>query len=196
MDVSELTLQEKGFYRELIDECFLKSSSKIELNERTFCRLHGINSRTFTKVLRKLHESSLIVLENIEGTIISVPSTSKRLGVVEQSSNGGKAKALSIEKKSAKEKEKSNTKEKENIIDDRKLKFASTLTPFVDKYGKEMIREFYEYWTEPNKSNTKFKQELEQTWSLDRRLETWSGNQGKFGSTDKPKRTKPPTYGY
>lgn len=61
-------------------------------------------------------------------------------------------------------------------IVDRKLKFASTLKPFVDIYGKQMLNEFYAYWTEPNKSNTKFKRELEKTWSLDRRLEKWAKN--------------------
>jgi len=65
---------------------------------------------------------------------------------------------------------------KENNIDERKLKFASTLQPFVSIYGREMVKDFYDYWTEPNKSNTKFRQELEKTWSLERRLETWSKN--------------------
>lgn len=73
-----------------------------------------------------------------------------------------------------------NVKGKINNIDDRKLKFASTLKPFVDIYGKELIREFYNYWTESNKSNTKFKQELEKTWSLERRLETWAKNDINF----------------
>jgi hypothetical protein len=63
-----------------------------------------------------------------------------------------------------------------NNIDERKLKFASTLNPFVDVYGRDMINDFFKYWTEPNKSNTKFKQELEKTWSVERRLETWSKN--------------------
>jgi len=63
---------------------------------------------------------------------------------------------------------------KVNNIEERKLKFADTLKPFVQTYGKEMIRKFFDYWTEPNKSNTKFKQELEKTWSLERRLETWA----------------------
>jgi hypothetical protein len=44
-----------------------------------------------------------------------------------------------------------------------------------------MIKEFYSYWTEPNKSNTKFKQEMQKTWDLTRRLETWSNNQKNFG---------------
>lgn len=73
-----------------------------------------------------------------------------------------------------------NVKDKINNIDERKLKFASTLKPFVDLYGKELIREFYNYWTEPNKSNTKFRQETEKTWSLERRLETWAKNDINF----------------
>ena len=67
-----------------------------------------------------------------------------------------------------------------NNIEERKLKFASTLEPFLETYGKEFLNDFYKYWTEPNKSNTKFKQELEKTWSLERRLETWAKNQKIF----------------
>ena len=63
-----------------------------------------------------------------------------------------------------------------NNIDKRKLKFASTLEPFLNIYGKDLLNDFYKYWTEPNKSNTKFKQEMQKTWSLERRLETWSNN--------------------
>lgn len=71
-------------------------------------------------------------------------------------------------------------KDKTNNIDERKLKFASTLKPFIDLYGKNLLNEFYKYWTEPNKSNTKFKQELEKTWSLERRLSTWAKNDTNF----------------
>jgi hypothetical protein len=75
------------------------------------------------------------------------------------------------------DKDKGIDKDKDiNSIDIRKLKFADTLKPFLDKYGKEMIRKFYDYWTEPNKSNTKFKQELQKTWDVKRRLDSWSSN--------------------
>jgi len=67
-----------------------------------------------------------------------------------------------------------------NNIEERKLKFANTLKPFVEIYGRDMIKEFYEYWTEPNKSNTKYKQELLKTWSLERRLTTWAKNDNNF----------------
>ena len=75
------------------------------------------------------------------------------------------------------DKDKGIDKDKDiNSIDIRKLKFADTLKPFLDKYGKEMVRKFYDYWTEPNKSNTKFKQELQKTWDVKRRLDSWSSN--------------------
>jgi hypothetical protein len=73
-------------------------------------------------------------------------------------------------------------------IEERKLKFANTLKPFLNTYGNEMLRAFYKYWTEPNKSNTKFKMELQKTWSVERRLETWAKNDKQFNknnATDK-----------
>lgn len=76
-----------------------------------------------------------------------------------------------------------NVKVKENNIDNRKLKFASTLEPFKNIYHRDMLIKFFKYWTQPNKSNTKFKQELEKTWSLSLRLENWSNNNYDKGKT-------------
>lgn len=75
-----------------------------------------------------------------------------------------------------KNKNKNKSKVELNNIDDRKLKFADTLKPFLEKYGRDMVKDFYLYWTEPNKSGTKFKQELLKTWDVSRRLDTWSRN--------------------
>lgn len=36
-----------------------------------------------------------------------------------------------------------------------------------------MIREFFDYWSEPNKSHSKMRFEQERTWDLSRRLQTW-----------------------
>ena len=75
-----------------------------------------------------------------------------------------------------KEEKESKEPKKVKNIDDRKLEFAQTLKPFLDQYGKDMINKFYSYWTEPNKSNTRFKQEMLKTWSLHGRLTTWQSN--------------------
>ena len=74
-----------------------------------------------------------------------------------------------------------NVKEKVIDINIRKQEFANSLIPFVDIYGKDMIREFYDYWSETTLNNKKMKYELERTWSVERRLKTWSKNSAKFG---------------
>lgn len=80
---------------------------------------------------------------------------------------------------------------KENI-DSRKLKFSETLKPFLGIYGSDLLNEFYKYWTEPNKSQTKFKQELQQTWDVGRRLETWAKNDKNFKKPENGKQFTTP----
>lgn len=58
----------------------------------------------------------------------------------------------------------------------RQKKFATQLAPFVETYGKEMIRAFYNHWIEPNKAKTKMRWELEKTWDLNLRLHKWQNN--------------------
>lgn len=76
-----------------------------------------------------------------------------------------------------------NEKEENKInIEERKQAFAQTLNPYLEKYGREFLNDFYLYWTEPTLNNKKLKYELEKTWSLDRRLSTWESNAKKYGT--------------
>jgi len=63
----------------------------------------------------------------------------------------------------------------EQRIKENKLKFYEDCKPYLEKYPKEMLRAFYNYWTELNKSNTKMKYELQQTFEIGKRLATWAG---------------------
>jgi hypothetical protein len=74
------------------------------------------------------------------------------------------------------ENQKFQSLKKSESIEDRKLKFAETLKPFIEKYGREFLIEFYNYWTEPNKSGKKFRQEDQNFWDLSKRLSTWEKN--------------------
>ena len=58
-------------------------------------------------------------------------------------------------------------------IEERQSRFYDTLRPYVSKYSAEMLRSFYDYWSEPNRSRTKMRMELEKTWYLSMRLATW-----------------------
>lgn len=64
-------------------------------------------------------------------------------------------------------------KEKSLSLSDRTKKFKEELTPFVEKYGKDMIFAFFDYWSEPDKAKTKMRYEMQKTWSIAGRLRTW-----------------------
>lgn len=67
---------------------------------------------------------------------------------------------------------------------EREKVFENSLIPFVvtrgGAYQPAMIRAFFNYWTERNKSGTKMRFELERTWETSKRLATWAGNEKQF----------------
>lgn len=71
----------------------------------------------------------------------------------------------------------------------RKERFYQSLVPYVEKYGKEMIREFFDYWTETNKSRTKMRFEQQPTWETALRLATWANRDKNFKSNGTTNRT-------
>jgi hypothetical protein len=84
-------------------------------------------------------------------------------------------------------------KEEEKVeytIEERKLKFADTLKPFLELYGKGMLNEFYAYWTEHNSKGKKMRFEMERAWGIERRLATWNKN---VQERNKPKFNAPTT---
>ena len=52
-------------------------------------------------------------------------------------------------------------------------------------YDVEMQADFIDYWTEPNRSKTKLRYELEKTFDIARRLKTWAKRQKKYTKTEK-----------
>jgi hypothetical protein len=74
--------------------------------------------------------------------------------------------------------------EKQNAMVERQKEFYNTLIPFVSQYSKKMIRAFFDYWREPNKSKTKMKYELEDTWDVAMRLAKWEDNDRKWNKKD------------
>lgn len=81
-----------------------------------------------------------------------------------------------IKEKEKKEKESSalSCGARTKTMEERKADFYNSLVPYVQKYGKEMVRDFYDYWTEVDtRYHTKFRFEMEKTWGTPNRLATW-----------------------
>jgi len=64
---------------------------------------------------------------------------------------------------------------KSNNIDIRSKQFYKNIYDYKDT-NNETKNKFFEYWSEPNKSNTKMRFELEKTWDLNRRIKRWTSS--------------------
>jgi DNA-binding PadR family transcriptional regulator len=62
---------------------------------------------------------------------------------------------------------------KKRNLDTVTNKFLMEVSAFKELYSVEMLEAFIDYWTEPNKSNTKLRYELQKTFDIARRLKTW-----------------------
>ncbi len=78
---------------------------------------------------------------------------------------------------------KQSQQEKEKSCDKREKEFYDQLVPWVATFGPKMIRNFFDYWRERNKSRTKMRFELQQTWDLAGRLRTWENKQKRYEVT-------------
>ena len=72
-------------------------------------------------------------------------------------------------------KKKSKVKESKVKKSNKEKSFRIEVENFKN-YPSYLLKEFFEYWSEKNKSGSKMRFELEKTWDLKRRLARWSAN--------------------
>jgi len=58
--------------------------------------------------------------------------------------------------------------------DDRAKLFMEKIATHLDSYPKEMLRNFYDYWTEKNDGGRRMRFEMEKVFDIKKRLVTWS----------------------
>lgn len=89
------------------------------------------------------------------------------------------AKPIPINKQNSKENSEIIIATVPNVADKLKKdkkEFYDSLIPYVQTYGKATVREFYDYWTETNKSMTKMRFQMEKTWDTSKRISRWARN--------------------
>lgn len=67
-----------------------------------------------------------------------------------------------------------------------KEEFYDTLKPFSEKYSAKMLREFFDYWSEPMASK-KMRLTKETAWDVSRRLSTWNNRNTKDYGNKNPR---------
>ena len=146
---------------------------------------HGIQSR-FKSAVYKREEIEYVVeylVSDIQNSISDgkncVSDTESTQSKVKVNRKKNKENSTKVEKKKPKDKDAAKA-----ATLSRKDSFYQSLVPFVGQYPKEMVRAFYDYWSELNKSGIKMRYELERTWELPRRLATWANRERMPSKTD------------
>lgn len=93
---------------------------------------------------------------------------------LQSKSNANRIEENIIEEK--KKEEKIINASKLATIETREIEFRDKLIPYIDTYGKEMLRAFFDYWTEKNEGGKKMKFEMQKVFEIEKRLRTWSNN--------------------
>lgn len=65
-------------------------------------------------------------------------------------------------------------------IDERKTELVQKLKNYLDVYGKDMLNDFFNYWTEKNEGGKKMRFEMERTFEISKRLATWHNREKTF----------------
>ena len=65
-----------------------------------------------------------------------------------------------------------NENEDVNRVKNEK-EFKEEVLSYSNEYDDLMLKDFFNYWSEWNKSKTKMRWQLEKTWQTERRLSTW-----------------------
>ncbi|MDR2274312.1 MAG: hypothetical protein LBF27_25620 [Sphingobacterium sp.] len=81
--------------------------------------------------------------------------------------------------------EETSTTPTKKTIEDRKAEFKSWLDPFREKYTRDMLNDFWRYWTEIGQKDVKMRFEKEKTFGVGQRLATWNRNESKFNKDGK-----------
>lgn len=175
------------YYQDFIVGTTFMSNAEVGAYIKTLCHLADKGTITDVQVAiicNKDIEMTLVIIDKLQCAEEGI-YYSKRLNTEVEKR---KAFAESRRKNREGKKKKKNNKicktydthmedENENInrIKEREEIFKSEVENFKN-YPSYLLKEFFEYWSEKNKSGSKMRFELEKTWDLKRRLARWSAN--------------------
>lgn len=94
---------------------------------------------------------------------------------LESKSNANRREEKREEEK--KKEEKIISADKSATIEQRAEIFMEKVSLYLSEFPKEMLRRFYDYWTEKNDGGRKMRFEMQKVFDVKRRLTTWSNNE-------------------
>lgn len=99
-----------------------------------------------------------------------------------------------LQEEEEKEKEKEYINEgkpsTKKTLEDRKEQFKKDCYPYMEKYGKDLLTNFFLYWSEHSERGVKMRFEKEKVFNIKLRLQTWAKNDKEWNKDKEPIKDK------
>jgi len=165
--MNDLNLTEKCFLAVIVS--FSTNGNECSASNSYFANLFGITKNRASIILSTLYAKKHIGISIFRDTLTSQIVRRVCVPTNKGISENSEVIIKSIIKKDNKE-----------SIEKIQSEFLTSLNPFISDFGQKTVNDFFKYWSEPNKSKTKIRYQLEKTWDSKRRLEKWKENEKKF----------------
>lgn len=153
----------------------------VGFSTRKLAELCGLTRQNIRSVLTNLSKKGDLV---IDATPASNPASNPRLTFVTicnfDTYRVGKRKSTQqVTQQSTQQvtQGKTTLSKSKASLKEREHEFGESLIPYIEKYSKETIRAFFNYWSEKSKSGAFMRFELEKTWETSKRLQTWASRE-------------------
>tara|TARA_R100000656_G_scaffold32743_1_gene28282 strand:+ start:446 stop:1072 length:627 start_codon:yes stop_codon:yes gene_type:complete len=139
-----------------------------------FAELYNVSKNTISLWIKELKDSDFIKVEIIRNENKQI--IKRKISITKNDERG-----LT---KNLKENTTSNNTTSNNISL-RKEDFEKSVKKSTNGYGYtlDLLNEFCDYWTEPNKANRRMKFEMETTFDISLRLKRWEKNSKRWNKT-------------
>lgn len=167
-----MTFEEKGAYMELLMLQFNRGHMTTHMIGQTIGQLFGRIEDKFSKDSEGLWYNERLDVEKEKRKNYTQSRFNNKKGINQYKKDGGH---MTYHMENVNENV-NNSINKEDKLKERELIFYNQVAEFKEIYPKETLREFYDYWREPNKSKVSMRFEMQKTWDLNLRLKKWAKN--------------------
>lgn len=146
--------------------------SKLGISEDKFIQIYDLLAKV-NAIDIELWNNKIIFSDNFVSNIEDAYVRRKGINVLHKFDL---CKHLSIKCKQKLPKERKGEETKENNIKERETEFKNSLQQYLDLFGKDLLDNFFMYWTEKKPKGKKMRFEMEKTFDIKRRLDRWNNN--------------------
>jgi hypothetical protein len=160
---------------------FANEDGVVGFSTRKLAELCGLTRQNIRSILTNLSKKGDLI---INATPTSNPTSNPRLTFVTicnfDTYKVGKRKVTQHATQQITQQvtqDKTTLSKSKKSLKEREHEFGASLIPYVEKYSKETIRAFFNYWSEKSKTGNYMRFELEKTWETSKRLQTWASRE-------------------